>query len=69
MKPLAIDANDPVKAQDLPLLHTIEEACKILNVSERTIYKCFDDGSLQRVKIRGATRITATSLRRLAGGQ
>ena len=46
----------------LPPLLTIPAAAWWLGVSRRTVYRMIDDGSLERVKIRGAARIPRESL-------
>jgi excisionase family DNA binding protein len=52
---------------DSKLLLSIPEAANALGVSRGTIYNLFETGSLRRVKIGAATRITSESVRSLAG--
>jgi excisionase family DNA binding protein len=49
------------------MLLRIQEACQYLAVSRSTLYRLIEEGKLKRVYLRGAPRITESSLVRLAG--
>jgi excisionase family DNA binding protein len=44
------------------MLKTVKETQKLLNCSRSTVYKLINEGKLTRVKVLGATRITADSI-------
>lgn len=48
-------------------LGTIEEVGDFLRISRPTVYRLFDLGKLQRVKLAGAVRIPWASVYRLMG--
>ena len=43
-------------------LLSVAEAAELLGVSRMTVYRLIRDGDLQRVKVRGASRIPESSL-------
>lgn len=49
------------------MLRTIRGAGDYLSVSRSTVYRLIEEGKLKRVYLRGAPRITESSLVRLAG--
>lgn len=49
-----------------PMLHTVSAACKALNLGRTSIYKLIQNGHLEVVKINTSTRITDSSLRKVA---
>lgn len=40
----------------MPLLLTVADTCRILNLSRQTLWRLSQDGTLMPVKVRGATR-------------
>jgi len=57
--------NDDRKKKQM--LRTIRGAGDYLSVSRSTVYRLIEEGRLKRVYLRGAPRITESSLVRLAG--
>ena len=56
------------RAGDVPLLATVSNSARLLDVNRRTIYKLVAAGKLELVKIGPrSSRITGASLLRLAG--
>ena len=51
----------------IQMLRTIQGAADYLSVSRSTVYRLIDEGKLKRVYLRGAPRITESSLVGLAG--
>ena len=51
----------------IQMLRTIQSAADYLSVSRSTVYRLIEEGKLKRVYLRGAPRITESSLVRLAG--
>lgn len=51
------------------VVYTIDEAKKLLKVSDDTIRRMIADGTLEAVKVRGQWRIKKASLDRLLKGQ
>ena len=49
-----------------PLLVTVPEAAKMLQVSVATVWNLFSSGELAFVKIRGSRRVHVDELRRIA---
>ena len=49
------------------MLRSIQSAADYLSVSRSTVYRLIEEGKLKRVYLRGAPRITESSLVRLAG--
>lgn len=50
-----------------PLLVTISDAALMLGVSERTVYRMLEEGTLSRVVVRKTPRVTVSSIRALVG--
>lgn len=48
--------------EQVPLLHTVEQAAHRLACSERTIFKLMATGKLESIKVLGARRIPADAL-------
>lgn len=60
---LLIGAND----NDLwPLLLTVKQTCSLLAISKSTVFVMLADGSLERRRLGGATRVTLRSVLALA---
>ena len=57
--------NVPIEGENM--LRTIRGAGDYLSVSRSTVYRLIEEGKLKRVYLRGAPRITESSLVRLAG--
>jgi excisionase family DNA binding protein len=47
-----------------PLLHTVKEACELLNISRATLYRLHEDGLIDFVKVRTGTFVTDAEVRR-----
>ncbi len=46
---------------------SVPEACSILGISRSKLYKLFDDGSLEKVKVGGRTQVKTDGIRKLLG--
>jgi Helix-turn-helix domain len=51
-----------------PLLVDIATAKRLLGISHATVYRCFEDGKLEKRKIGAKTLITMASIERVASG-
>jgi excisionase family DNA binding protein len=49
-----------------PTFHTVPEVARILRVSERTVARLMQDGTIRSIKIKGRRLIPAAEIKRLA---
>jgi excisionase family DNA binding protein len=59
---------DTSRTRAAPLLRTVPEAARMLNVSVRTIWRLVDDGTLPLAHVRGSARISDQAIRDFAAG-
>lgn len=50
-----------------PLLVTVQDACKLLGCGKTKVFAMINEGLLERRKLGHATRVTFSSIRRVAG--
>lgn len=60
---------NPTAVTTRRLSYKIPTTAELLDVSEATVWRLIRSGDLKAVKMRGATRVTADSLHRLAQGE
>lgn len=51
------------------LAYSVPETAELLNVSESTVWRLVNDGTLRAIRLRGSTRIAGESLHRAIGSE
>jgi excisionase family DNA binding protein len=50
-----------------PLLITVDEVCRLLQISRRTAFQWMSDGKLDSIKVGSVRRVKMASVRKIAG--
>lgn len=64
-----LDGKIDADSGPLPLLLTVADTCRLLNLSRQTVWRLDKDGALKSVKIRGATRYRRADVEKFAAAE